>query len=117
MEHVLPSKNQPALAGYYCAIFSIVPIAGLYLGPAAICYGLIGMDRGNRLPHYIGYGHALFATVGGIIGSIINYGLVLVVSLILVNNYVQGHWPFLHQHQPVPGQEQRQDNAPGKNLL
>src|SRR5947209_6273357 len=73
MEHVLPMRNQPALAGYYCAIFSLVPIAGLFLGPAAIGYGIIGLDRGSRLPHNIGYGHALFAMVAGIIGSIISY--------------------------------------------
>ena len=40
MEHGIPTKNQPALLGYYYAIFGLLPIFGLFLAPAAITYGL-----------------------------------------------------------------------------
>jgi hypothetical protein len=98
MEHVLPMRNQPALAGYYCAIFSLVPIAGVFLGPAAIGYGIIGLDRGSRLPHHIGWGHALFAIVAGIVGSIISYGMAVAIAVVLALNFMGGMWPFPHEN-------------------
>lgn len=100
MDHVIPSRNQPALLGYYYSIFGLLPVIGLVLAPVAICYGIIGLERGNRLPRNIGYGHALFATVAGIIGSIISYGLVIAVGTILAINYMGGAWPFPPEREP-----------------
>jgi hypothetical protein len=114
MEHVLPMRNQPALAGYYCAIFSLIPIAGLFLGPAAIGYGVVGLDRGNRLPHHIGYGHALFALIGGILGSIISYGLAVALAVVLTLNFMGGLWPFPHEQQEPAPMEQVQPAGQGK---
>jgi hypothetical protein len=102
MEHVIPTRNQPALMGYYYAIFALIPIAGLFLAPAAISYGLMGLDRGNRLPRNIGYGHALFATVAGIIAAIINYGMVAALAVTLTYAYLTASWPF-------PGERTIQD--------
>jgi hypothetical protein len=115
MEHVLPMRNQPALAGYYCAIFSLVPIAGLFLGPAAIGYGIVGLDRGNRLPNHIGYGHALFAIVAGTVGSIISYGMAVAIAVVLALNFMGGMWPFPHELPDQVPLEQFQPHAgPGK---
>ncbi len=100
MEHVIPTRNQPALLGYYYAIFGLLPGLGLLLAFLAIAYGLIGLDRGNRLPRHIGYGHALFATVAGIIGAIISYGLVVAVAVMLMFNYMGSIWPFPPEKQP-----------------
>ena len=102
MEHVIPTRNQPALMGYYYAIFALIPIAGLFLAPAAISYGLMGLDRGNRLPRNIGYGHALFATVAGIIAAILNYGMVAALVVTLTYAYLTASWPF-------PGERTLQD--------
>lgn len=100
MEHVIPMKNQPALLGYYYAIFGLLPIFGLFLAPAAITYGLIGLDRGNRLPRNIGYGHALFAIVAGIIGAVINYGMVAAICIALMWSYMGRTWPFPPEREP-----------------
>ncbi|MFO0814686.1 MAG: hypothetical protein U0796_15805 [Gemmatales bacterium] len=100
MDHVVPTKNQPALLGYYYAIFGLLPIIGLFLAPAAIAYGLIGLDRGNRLPRFIGYGHALFATVAGILGAIISYGLVVSLGVFLLLSYMGSKWPFPPEREP-----------------
>lgn len=100
MDHVIPMRNQPALLGYYYAIFGLLPIAGLILSPAAICYGLIGLDRGNRLKNNIGYGHALFAIVAGIIGAIISYSCLIALGVILALNYMGSQWPFPPEVQP-----------------
>jgi hypothetical protein len=100
MEHVIPSRNQPALLGYYYAIFGLLPVIGLFLAPAAISYGLIGLDRGNRLPRFIGYGHALFATVAGIIGAIISYSLVVSLGVFLMMSYMGSKWPFPPEKEP-----------------
>lgn len=100
MEHVLPTRNQPALLGYYYAIFGLLPVIGIFLAPAAIAYGIIGLDRGNRLPRNIGYGHSLFATVAGIIGAIINYGIAVAVGMLLLWSYMGATWPFPPNQQP-----------------
>lgn len=107
-------RNRPALAGYYCAIFSLIPIAGLFLGPAAIAYGIIGLDRGNQLPHRIGYGHALFATVVGIVGSMISYGMAVAVAVVLALNFMGGIWPFPHEMPEQPQMENAQPAGPGR---
>lgn len=100
MDHVIPMRNQPALLGYYYAIFGLLPIVGLLLAPVAICYGLIGLDRGNRLPRNIGYGHALFAVVAGIIGTVISYSCVVALGVMLAMNYMGNAWPFPADQQP-----------------
>lgn len=100
MDHVIPTKNQPALLGYYYSIFGLLPVIGLVLAPVAICYGLIGLERGNRLPRNIGYGHALFATVAGIVGAIISYSLVLALGIVLIMNYMGSTWPFPPEREP-----------------
>lgn len=100
MEHVIPTRNQPALLGYYYSIFGLLPVIGLVLAPIAISYGLIGLDRGNRLPRNIGYGHALFATVAGIIGTVISYSLAVALGIILMVNYMSSTWPFPRDREP-----------------
>ena len=100
MEHVLPTRNQPALLGYYYAIFGLLPVIGLVLAPVAIAYGIIGLDRGNRLPRNIGYGHALFATVAGIVGAIISYGMLVAVGVLLMMSYMGSTWPFPPEQPP-----------------
>jgi hypothetical protein len=101
MDHVIPTRNQPALMGYYCAIFGLIPVAGLFLGPAAIGYGLLGLERGAHLPRRIGYGHALFATVAGIVGTVFNYALLAALAVTLTFSYLNATWPFPPE-QPIP---------------
>lgn len=130
MDHVIPTRNQPALLGYYYSIFGLLPMVGLLLGPVAVVYGLIGLDRGNHLPRHIGYGHALFAVVAGMIGTIMSYTLAVSVGVFLLMSYMGNKWPFPPEVEPyeIPLEQlnQRVDrleqlaepgkNQPGKNL-
>jgi hypothetical protein len=107
IQHVLPTRNHAALVAYYCSIFALVPVAGLILGPVAIAYGILGLDRGRMLPRNIGYGHALFALVAGIIGSIISFGMAAALAVVMLVNYMGGSWPFPPENplpQPAPEQ-------------
>ena len=120
MDHMIPTRNQPALLGYYYAIFGLLPVVGLALSPVAICYGIIGLDRGNRLPRNIGYGHSLFAVVAGIIGAIISYGCAVALGVMLLMNYMSATWPFPPERDPVEELHHRvdaleQQARPGRN--
>lgn len=104
-EHVLPLKNQAALIGYYCAIFCIIPVLGLLMGPVAIGYGLVGMERSRSLTRSIGYGHGLFAVVLGIIGTVLNYSGVVAVVVYLLGQYMLNLPPFEGPPLPPPAKD------------
>ena len=66
---VIPYKNPKALIGYYLAVFSLIPCAGLLLGPAAVILGVLGLRERNKKPQMRGTAHAIVAIVlGGITG-------------------------------------------------
>lgn len=62
---LVPFKNIRALIGYYCAIFGLVPIAGLLLGPVALLFGILGVKYAHSHPETKGLNHALFAVILG----------------------------------------------------
>ena len=62
---IIPYKNPKALIGYYLAVFSLIPAAGLVLGPAAVILGALGLRDRRRQPAMHGLGHAIFALVFG----------------------------------------------------
>ncbi len=61
----LPYRNQPALFGYYLAVFSLIPCLGLPLGAAAVFLGARGWRAAREHPDVRGKGHALVALVLG----------------------------------------------------
>jgi hypothetical protein len=61
----IPYKNPRALIAYYCAIFGLVPVVGLILGPAAIIFGIFGATYAEAHPQTKGMYHALLAIVLG----------------------------------------------------
>ena len=65
---VIPYKNGQALAAYYCAVFSFIPIFGCVLGPVAVVLGVLGVMYANKYPKARGMGHAVFGIVGGAVG-------------------------------------------------
>ena len=67
---LIPTKNPPALIGYYLGIFALIPCVGLLLGPAAIICGVIGMRRAKRNPAIEGVGHAVTAIVLGSVTTV-----------------------------------------------
>lgn len=74
---VIPYHNPPALIGYYISIFSLLPIFGALLGPAAIVLGAIGLKKRSNTPEVKGAAHAWIAISLGIIGTLISGMLLL----------------------------------------
>ncbi|MEX1098388.1 MAG: hypothetical protein WED34_20250 [Planctomycetales bacterium] len=64
---VIPYKNAPALLAYYLAVFSLIPVIGLFLGLPAIVLGVLGLQKRNREPIVKGAAHAW---VGIILGGL-----------------------------------------------
>ena len=63
MDHVIPTKNMPALLGYYFGVFSIIPGLGIPLGIAAFVCGAFGLRAAGKAR--VGGGHAITALVLG----------------------------------------------------
>jgi hypothetical protein len=91
MERIIPSSNPNALVGYYLGLFSIMPVAGLALGPAGIVLGLKGLKACKEHPGLPGRGHAITALIGGILGCLVNYGIGLIILLAFFNQPDRTH--------------------------
>lgn len=50
---------------YYCAVFALIPILGLFLGPAALFLGLAGLRYYKQYPVVKGQAHAWIGIIGG----------------------------------------------------
>jgi hypothetical protein len=80
---IIPYKNPRALAGYYCGIFSLFPILGFILGPAALILGIMGLRYVRENPDAHGTAHAIIAVIGGVLGTLISLivGIAVIVAL------------------------------------
>jgi hypothetical protein len=104
MASVVPFRNLPALAGYYCAVFALIPAAiavlanvlpdtaasrigppallafpaGILMGLLALALGLLGLSKVKQEKHVKGTGHAATAIgLGAIVAvvSLVAWGL------------------------------------------
>jgi hypothetical protein len=66
---VVPYKNTPALLGYYCGVFSWIPVLSVLLGPIAIMLGSIGFFKALANPKAKGMIHALAGIGLGIVAT------------------------------------------------
>lgn len=64
---VVPFRNGPALAAYYCGVFGLIPVLGFVLGPIAFILGIIGLAKKKKNPKIHGTGHAIAGIVLGLI--------------------------------------------------
>lgn len=62
---LIPYKNVPALIGYYLGVFSLIPILGMVLAPAAFILGIVGLHARKKQPEVKGTAHAWVAIVLG----------------------------------------------------
>lgn len=77
---LIPYRNGAALAGYYCAVFSIVPGIGLLLALPAIVLGVVGLVNARCHPENRGTVHAIVAIVVGLLGSYNYVGLYFLLA-------------------------------------
>jgi predicted Zn finger-like uncharacterized protein len=78
---IIPYKNGRALIAYYLGIFSLIPCAGLLLGPAALLLGILGLRYVNANPTAKGTGHAIAGIVLGGLTTLGNWGLGIVLAI------------------------------------
>ncbi len=74
---LIPYKNARALIAYYLGVFSLIPCAGLLLGPAAFILGILGLRYVKAHPTAKGTGHAIAGVVLGGLTTLGNWGIVL----------------------------------------
>ena len=60
---VIPYKNVPALIGYYCGVFSLIPC--FFIGWAGLILGIIGLKRAKEHPEVKGKVHAWIGIIVG----------------------------------------------------
>lgn len=77
---ILPARNRPALLGYYCGVFALIPLLGLTLGPLALVYGVQGLQRVLARPQVQGAGHAVAAITLGALTTLFNLALLLLTA-------------------------------------
>jgi len=63
---VIPYKNGPALAAYYCGIAAMLPVFGLLLGIPAFILGIKGLKRYKKFPEVKGPVHAWIGIILGL---------------------------------------------------
>ncbi len=74
---VIPYRNLPALIGYYCAVFSLIPCLGMPLGLTAFVLGVIGLRRARQHPEAKGKVHAWIGIIVGGIFGLLWLGLII----------------------------------------
>lgn len=67
LARVVPYRNGAALAAYYCGVFGLIPVLGIFLAPIAFILGIIGFAKARKDPQARGTGHAIAGIVLGII--------------------------------------------------
>ncbi|MCX7926301.1 MAG: hypothetical protein N2554_10890 [Fimbriimonadales bacterium] len=86
MSKIVPTRNTPALVGYYLGVFSLIPCLGALLSPFAIGFGIAGLSKARNLPERIGFVHAVVAVVLGgfsLLAHLLCVGGSLVVPLFI----------------------------------
>ena len=70
---MIPQPNNPkALAAYRCAIYGLIPVAGLLLGPIAVALGILGWRHFRNHPGDRGGGHAAAGVILGLLELLTN---------------------------------------------
>jgi hypothetical protein len=78
---IIPYRNGRALAAYYLGVFSLIPCLGLFLGPAAFIFGILGLRYVRANPRAKGTGHAIAGIVLGSLTTLANIGMLLFVII------------------------------------
>ena len=74
---LIPSRNPQALAAYYIGLFSLLPLAGLPLGIAALVLGIKGLRLARAHPEVRGTTHAWVGIICGGFWALVNVLIVI----------------------------------------
>jgi hypothetical protein len=85
VETFIPYRNPMGLIAYYLGVFSLIPCAGLFLGPAGLILGIMGLKYRKKNPTAGGGGHAIAGIVLGSIASLLNLGAVIVFVIAIAS--------------------------------
>lgn len=78
---IIPYRNVPALAGYYCAVFALIPFLGILLGLIAFVLGFVGLRQARQNPAAGGRVHAW---AGILLGGLCGFGYSALLMWLLV---------------------------------
>jgi hypothetical protein len=67
-----PIANWQAKCGWHCAMWGLIPFAGLLLGVLALMLGALGYLRVRRCPDDLGIRHAVGSLILGSIEMLVN---------------------------------------------
>jgi hypothetical protein len=81
---VIPYRNVPALIGYYCAIFGLLPGLGCLLAPVALVLGIFGMVIAFRNPDSKGMGHSVLSLVFALVVAPLVWVGLIVLAVYLI---------------------------------
>ena len=76
---IIPYKNPQALLAYYLGLFSLVPVFGLLMAPAAVVLGIKGLKYARQHPVVKGGAHAWIGIVCGGFWSLVHWGIALAI--------------------------------------
>lgn len=76
---MIPTRNKPALIGYYLGVLALIPPIGWFFGIPAFVLGLRGLRLAREHPEVRGGGHAWFAVIAGGLFSVVYLALTAVV--------------------------------------
>jgi hypothetical protein len=79
---LIPITNPRALLAYYLAIFSLIPVFCLFLGPGGMILGFMGLKAVNEKPEIGGRAHAW---VGIILGGLTTLSALALIVLLALN--------------------------------
>ena len=77
---LIPYKNPQALLSYYIGLFSLVPLLGLFMGPAAVYLGVKGLKFAKENPIVKGKAHAWVGIVCGGFWTVVYLGLLVLIA-------------------------------------
>ncbi len=80
---IIPTKNMPALIGYYMGIFGLLPFIGLPFSVAAVILGRKGLSLYKQQPTPGAKTHAMIGYVLGIVELVV---FVLFVAFVVAIN-------------------------------
>jgi hypothetical protein len=84
---LIPYKNPSALIAYYCGLFSLFPLLGLFLGIAGLVLGIKGLKYRNQHPEVRGSVHAWIGIImGGLMTVIWGLAIVGIIIAIIAEN-------------------------------